>query len=75
MSLEQKRALISPKHKKMSIVKQCELLEITRSSHYYKPRGESTLNQVLMKAIDRKYLLHPFTGVAKIFIFKSYLFY
>jgi hypothetical protein len=37
MSLDQKRHLVSRKNAPMSIVKQCELLEIHRSGIYFKP--------------------------------------
>lgn len=65
MSTNQKRELISPDYKKMSIVKQCELIDLQRSSFYFKPKGESALNQTLMKAIDRKFLECPFYGVGR----------
>lgn len=65
MSAEQKRELISPSEPKMSISKQCKSLGIQRSSYYCKPKGESAVNQQLMKAIDRKYLDCPFYGVRR----------
>lgn len=69
MSLEQKRELISPEFKKMSISKQCKALGLQRSSYYCKPRGESVLNQQLMKAIDKKYLDCPFYGARRMTIY------
>ena len=65
MSTEQKRELVSPAYKKMSIVKQCKSLGLQKSSYYCKPKGESALNQVLMKAIDKKYLECPFYGTRR----------
>ena len=56
MSTEQKRELISPTFPQLSIVKQCKLLGLQRSSYYVKPKGESSLNQIIMKEIDKKYL-------------------
>ncbi|QEC52552.1 IS3 family transposase [Anseongella ginsenosidimutans] len=49
----------------LSIVRQCELLEVPRSSFYYKPLGESELNLELMRLIDEEYLLHPWLGVPR----------
>lgn len=49
----------------LSIVRQCDLIEVTRSSFYYKPAGESQLNLELMRLIDEEYLLHPWLGVPR----------
>ncbi len=49
MSVEQKRELISPTFPQLSIAKQCKLLGLQRSSYYVKPKGESSLNQIIMK--------------------------
>jgi putative transposase len=46
----------------LSIVRQCELLGLARSSRYYQPLGESPENLTLMRAIDEQYLQTPFFG-------------
>ena len=46
----------------MSIVRQCELLTINRSSYYYKAVGESPLNLDLMRLIDEQFLETPYYG-------------
>ena len=46
--------------------RQCELLEISRSSAYYKPVGESAENIELMKEIDKVHLKYPFMGHRRI---------
>ena len=38
MTLEQRRALIEPEFRELSIVRQCEVLDIHRSGFYYKPK-------------------------------------
>lgn len=43
--------------------KQCELLSISRSSLYVKPKGESKQNLKLMELIDKHHLKHPYKGV------------
>jgi putative transposase len=39
MSVERRRALIEPGHEQLSVVRQCELVSINRSSFYYQPVG------------------------------------
>jgi len=63
MSSIEKRQLVVHSHPRLSLKQQCKLLEIARSSLYYKPKGESALNEQLMKHIDRYFLVHPYYGV------------
>ena len=62
---KQQRLRHVDKAKKLSIARQCELIEVIRSSFYYKPVGESKLNLELMRLIDEEYLLHPWLGVPR----------
>lgn len=48
---------------KLSIRKQCSILSINRSSFYYKPKGESNENLLLMELMDKHYLKYPTCGV------------
>lgn len=50
-------------HAKLSVVRQCDLLGISRSDLYYVPKGESALNLTLMQEIDRAFTQWPFLGV------------
>ena len=43
MSTTQKRQKVVKSHPRLSLKKQCNLLEIHRSGIYYKPKGESKL--------------------------------
>jgi len=54
--------MIQPKHPNLSIVRQCRLASISRSSFYHQPRGESARNLGLMAEIDRQFLDIPFYG-------------
>ena len=54
--------MIDPDHLRLSIVRQCELVSIARSSHYYTGKGESALNLELMRVIDEQYLFTPWYG-------------
>ncbi len=62
MSVEQRRALIDPGHEQLSIVRQCELVSISRSSFYYQPVGETAENLALMRLIDAQFLETPWYG-------------
>jgi len=48
------------------MVRQCNLLDISRSGLYYQPVGISGEDLTLMKLIDRQYLATPFYGARKI---------
>lgn len=49
--------------KKISLRRQCELLEINRSNYYYKPIEESNENLRVMRLMDEYNLDHPTYGV------------
>jgi putative transposase len=46
----------------LSVVRQCELLGLARSSCYYAPAGETAENLALMRRIDELYLERPYFG-------------
>ena len=52
----------------LSIVKQCELLDVSRSGLYYKPVGESDENLAIMRLRDEQYLDTPFYGVERLLV-------
>jgi putative transposase len=54
--------MIDPGHKRLSIVRQCELVSISRASFYRPPAGESPENLALMRLIDEAFLECPFYG-------------
>jgi putative transposase len=56
MSLDRRRQMIEPGHPQLSIVRQCELVSISRSGVYRRPVGESLLNLALMRLIDAQFL-------------------
>lgn len=64
MSHSQRCDMIKPAHRKLklSIVRQCSLLRISRSSFYFQSKGESMLNLKLMRLIDEQFLQTPFYG-------------
>src|ERR1700712_1330621 len=62
MSVERRRQMIEPGHPKLSVVRQCELVSISRSGFYYQPAGETPLNLMLMRLIDAQFLETPWYG-------------
>jgi len=49
----------------MSVVRQCGLLELSRSTFYYRPVGEDAYNLALMRLIDEQFTKRPFYGVPR----------
>lgn len=47
----------------LSIRRQCQLLEVTRGSVYYKPKGEKPENLAMMRLMDEHILEEPTAGV------------
>lgn len=64
-SVKEKRSLIEPGHAKISIVRQCRLIGLTKSAYYYRPHGESAFNLALMRLIDAQYTRTPYYGTPK----------
>ena len=62
---KQQRLQLIDKVKGLSIGRQCELMGVSRSSFYYKPVTQSSLNLELMRLIDEEYMLHPWLGVPR----------
>jgi len=49
----------------LSLSRQCELLNISRSGYYYKHKGISTHDLNVMKIIDEIYTMHPYYGTRR----------
>ena len=54
--------MIEKNHPQLSLVRQCELVSIARSSYYYQRQSESEFNLQLMRLIDAQYLKTPWYG-------------
>jgi len=46
----------------LSVSRQCRLLEVCRSTLYYRPAAHSAQTLALMRRIDELYLRYPFYG-------------
>jgi putative transposase len=60
-----KRAEVEKVLAMMSVVRQCGLLELSRSTFYYRPVGEDAYNLALMRRIDEQFTKRPFYGVPR----------
>ena len=54
--------MIDPGHPRLSIVRQCELASISRSSFYREPTAENEETPRLMRLIDEQFLETPWYG-------------
>jgi len=64
MSDLERRSLIDRSDSIWPITKQCDLLNISRSTYYYKSVSSDCSDEdlLLMKHLDKQYLLTPFYG-------------
>lgn len=60
--------LVEENHRDLSLVKQCELLAVSRSGLYYQPVPESEENLKIMRLLDEQYLKTPFYGVERLLV-------
>lgn len=58
--------MVDKTHKRLSTVRQCELLGISRSGFYHEPRGVRKRHLDIVKAIDRIHTSYPFFGFRRI---------
>ena len=54
--------MIDNDHPKLSVKRQCELLDLPRSTYYHRPGPEQEEDLTLMRRIDETYLAYPFFG-------------
>ena len=54
--------MIDTDHPRISIVRQCDLANISRSSFYYESKGETPLNLALMRLTDEQFMETPYYG-------------
>ena len=62
MSRRRRLAMVDRGHPGLSVVKQCRLLQLSRSAVYYRPTPTNPLDLDLMAGMDRQYLKTPFYG-------------
>jgi len=62
MSVERRRAMIDPEHPHLSLVRQCALVSIGRSTYYRTPTPDTAENLALMRLVDEQFLETPWYG-------------
>jgi putative transposase len=62
MNADRRKAMIEPDHPCLSIVRQCVLVSIARSTFYREPAPETAVNLDLMRRIDEQFLETPWYG-------------
>jgi len=65
LPVEAKRELIELGGQGLSVVRQCALVGLARSSLYYQPAGVSEENLGLMRLLDEQYTRTPFYGIRR----------
>ena len=58
--------MIEPEHRKITISRQCELLELSRAAYYYESNRDDSYNELIMNLIDEQFTKTPFYGVPRI---------
>ena len=59
LSSPQRKEMIDPQHPDISMVQQCTLLKVSRTSVYYRPRRVNIEDLELMRIMDEQYLKSP----------------
>lgn len=54
------------RHSDLSLLKQCQVLDIPRSGIYHKPKPVKDIDLILMRLIDEIHLDKPFLGIRRI---------
>jgi putative transposase len=65
MPVEQRRNMVERQDNKISIRRQCELMELTRSVLYYSSQRDISDDLAVMRQLDEQYTKTPFYGVER----------
>jgi len=57
-----RKGMLEPGNSDVSLSRQCKILSLSRSSAYYRPKGESQETLALMRRIDELFTACPFYG-------------
>lgn len=60
--MSERKAMLEPSNAGLSLSRQCKILSLSRSSAYYRPKGESAETLSLMRRIDELFMAYPFYG-------------
>ena len=62
MSRPERQRMVERRDQALSLSQQCRLLDLSRSTLYYRPKGESAETLAVMRRIDELFLAYPFYG-------------
>ena len=57
--------MLEPNHATLSVARQCAVLDLSRSTAYYRSRRDDTLDLEIMRLLDEQYIKTPFYGVRR----------
>ena len=66
MPIERKRSLVEPEQERLSIVRQCELLGMSRAAYYYEPWEWDETALAMLRAEDAEPILTRSTAVGSL---------
>lgn len=69
MSEDERWNWIDPHNKKLSLTGQCSILDLARSSWYYRPVMSDAAEMLLLNLIDEEYTRRPFYGSRKLLVY------
>jgi putative transposase len=69
LSEDERWSWIDPDSKRLSLTGQCELLDLARSSWYYRPVAPDAAEIRLLNLIDEEYTRRPFYGSRKLLVY------
>lgn len=61
--------MVEPDNKQISVLRQCQLLGLNRTSIYYRERPQSAEDGELMRLIDEQYTMTPFYGYRRMTVY------
>ena len=70
LGTKERKAMVEPAYKGLSVRRQCELLGLSRSAYYYRPRPVDKETLEIMRLIDQQFLETPVYGKRRM---KEYL--
>ena len=68
-SVQVKKTFVEPDNLEISVVRQCQLLGINRSTIYYRGRAQSVEDVELMRLLDIQYTETPFYGYRRMTVY------
>ena len=66
LTVNEKREAVNPNNKDISVSRQCELLDLSRSAYYYKAKEIDPRDLDIMRLIDKEFTDHPFLGARRL---------